>query len=96
MRTRSTLALLNLIGGLLGWLWMLASIAAVYFLIAAIAFHQPWSGFVWAIGTGAIANWLAQGFLENQARIAFEAQLVATGYSPEEAGREWMKRYLRT
>jgi hypothetical protein len=95
MTTRSKLALLNLIGALLGWAWILASIAAGYFLIAAIAFHQPWTGFVWAIGTGAIANCLARGFLENEARIAFEADLVATGYSPEEAGREWMKRYLR-
>jgi hypothetical protein len=95
MTTRSKLALLNLIGGLLGWAWILASIAAGYFLIAAIAFHQPWTGFVWAIGTGAIANCLARGLLENEARIAFEADLVATGYSPEEAGREWMKRYLR-
>jgi hypothetical protein len=95
MRTRSKLALLNRIGGLLGWAWILASIAAGYFLISAIAFHQPWTGFVWAIGTGAIAKCLARGFLENQARIAFEADLVATGYSPEEAGQEWMRRYLR-
>jgi hypothetical protein len=96
MRTGSKLALLDLVGGSLGLLWLVASMAAVYFLLAAIAFHQPWTGFVWSIGTGALANWLARGFLENHARISFEAELVATGYSPEEAGREWMKRYLRT
>ena len=95
MKARAKLVLLELIGGLFGWLWILASVAAVWFLIAALAFHGLWARFGWAFGTAVIAKWLARGFMDNQARVAFEADLVARGCSPEEAGKEWIKRYSR-
>ena len=87
MKTRPTLAWLELV------VWNLASLAAVYFLVAAIVFHTPWARLWWAIGIAVVAKWLASGLADNQARVAFEAALIAKGYSPEAAGKEWMSRY---
>ena len=53
---------LELIGGFFGWVWILASLAAVYFFVSALAFSGRWTSFFWAAGSGAIAKWLARGF----------------------------------
>jgi hypothetical protein len=75
MQTRTKLAILELIGGLLGWVWILASLAAVYFIVAVFAFDGTWSSFFWAAGTAVVAKWLAGGFMENQRRIAAELSI---------------------
>jgi len=95
MKTHTKLVWLELVSGLLGWAWILSSVAAMYFLVAALAFHHPWSRLWWAVGSAIIAKWLARGFADNQARVAFEADLVSKGHSPEDAGKEWAKRYAR-
>lgn len=41
-----------------------------------------------------MAKWLAKGFRDNQQRVAFEAELIAQGYSPKEAAKEWLSRYM--
>jgi hypothetical protein len=51
MQTRSKLVLLELVGGLFGWTWIIASVASVYFLVAALAFNGRWSSLFWAFGT---------------------------------------------
>lgn len=94
--THAKLVSLELISGVLGWVWIFASLATVYCLIAAVFFHAPWSHLWWTLGTAVIAKWLARGFIDNQERVAFEADLVAKGYSPEDAGREWMRRYMKS
>ena len=50
-------------------------------------------GWVW-IG-GGIAKWLARGFLDNQKRVAFEADLVSKDMSSKEAGHAWVEAYAR-
>jgi hypothetical protein len=52
---------------LFGWVWIIASLAFAYFLIAAIFFHSPWSRVGWAFGAGAGAKWLARGFNDHKA-----------------------------
>ena len=82
MQVRAKLAVLELISGLFGWGWIIASIAALYFLVMAIGFEGEWSSFFWAVGAGVIAKWLARGFEENKRRIGVENQTDA-GMSPE-------------
>ena len=74
METKSKLAILELIAGLLGWVWIGASIAALYFLAMAVLSDGTWSQFFWALGAGVIAKWLARGFEDNKKRVAYEAQ----------------------
>jgi len=95
MQTRSKLALLELIGGLFGWVWIIASIASIYFLVAALAFNGRWSNLFWAFGTGVVAKWLARGFNDHQKRVAYEAELVSQGLSPEEAREAWVRAYTQ-
>jgi hypothetical protein len=95
MKTGTKLAWLAHTAGLPGWVWILASLAALYFLAAAVAFHGAWSRLWWALACAAVAKWLARGFIDNQRRVAFEADLISKGYSAEEAGKEWIKRYSR-
>lgn len=71
---KTKLVILELISGLFGWAWIIASFAAVYFLVMAIGFEGKWSSFFWAVGAGIIAKWLARGFVENTMRIAEEDQ----------------------
>ena len=95
MELRKKLVLLELIGGIFGWLWILASLATLYFLVAAIFFDSPWSRALWAFGTGVVAKWLAKGFRDNQVRVAYVAEQMEKGLSHEEASREWSERYMR-
>ncbi len=95
MELRTKLICLELLGGIFGWVWIVASVAALYFLVAAIFFDSPWSRFFWAFGIGVVGKWLAKGFRDNQLRVAFVAELMEKGLSREEAGREWFERYMR-
>jgi hypothetical protein len=96
MQTKTKLMVLELIAGLFGWIWIIAFIAALYFLAVAIFSGGPWSRFFWALGLSAIAKWLLRGFNDNKQRVAFEAKLIADGYTREEAGEEWASRYLES
>lgn len=93
MESKTKLVWLELVGGILGWVWILASLAGLYFLAMAIFSDSPWSRFFLAIGVGAIAKWLATGFRDNQLRVAFVAEQMGTGLSREEAGKLWFDRY---
>jgi hypothetical protein len=66
MSTQSKLAILELIGGILGWVWIIASLSALCFLFAALFFDGAWSSFVWALATGVFAT----GFVDSQQRAA--------------------------
>jgi len=94
METQTKLFWLELVGGILGWVWILASVAALYFLVMSVFSDSPWSRFFWAFGTGVIAKWLAKGFRDNQIRVGFIAELMAKGFSQEEATKEWFQRYM--
>lgn len=93
MTTKSKLITLELIAGLLGWVWVGASIAALYFLAIAVFSDGAWSQFFWAIGASIVAKWLARGVEDNKNRVAYVAGLVADGFSPEEAGEKWYQEY---
>jgi hypothetical protein len=95
MELRAKLVWLELVGGIFGWVWIVASVTALYCLVVAIFFDSPWSRFFWAFGIGIIAKWLAKGFRDNQLRVAFVAELMEKGLSREEASREWFERYTQ-
>jgi len=94
MTTQGKLITLELIAGIFGWTWIIASIAALAFFIKAVGFGGKWSTFFWAGGVSIVAKWLARGFDDNKIRVAFEAKMIAQGLSPEEAARVWSERYL--
>jgi membrane protein implicated in regulation of membrane protease activity len=94
MQTKAKLALLELIGGFFGWLWIGASLFALYALAMAVFSTHPWSQFLWAVGVSVLAKWLARGFRDNQQRVAFVAQLISQGHTPEQASKEWLSRYM--
>jgi hypothetical protein len=93
MQAKTKMVWLELIGGLFGWAWIIASIGFIYFLLVAIFGSSPWSRVGWALGAGVIAKWLARGFNDHKARVAFTADLMAQGYTAEAAGEEWYARY---
>ena len=94
MQTKTKLVLLELTGGIFGWVWIIASVAALYFLAVAVFSDSPWSRFFWAFSVSVIAKWLAKGFRDNQQRVTFEAKLIAEGYTPEQSSQEWVSRYM--
>ncbi|WP_038247538.1 NfeD family protein [Ghiorsea bivora] len=96
MKTKSKLVFLELITSLFGWIWIGASIIALYSLIVALFSDGTWSQFFWALGASIIAKWLTRGFEDNRERIAYEAKLVNEGYSVEEAGQIWFQQYSKT
>lgn len=95
MELRTKLVWLELIGGIFGWVWIVASVAALYFLVVAIFFDSPWPRFFWMFGIGVVAKWLMKGFRDNQLRVAVVAELMENGLSHEEANKEWYVRYTR-
>lgn len=62
METKTKLVWLELVGGILGWVWILASVASLYFLVVAILSDNPWAPLFWTFGIGVVAKWLAKGF----------------------------------
>lgn len=93
MQTKSKLVILELIAGLIGWVWIGASIAALYFLAMAVFSDGTWSQFFWTLGANIVAKWLTRGFEDNKKRVAYEARLIDEGHSPEEARKIWVQEY---
>ncbi len=93
METKHKMALFELVAGLFGWVWIGASIAAIYFLTMVVVSDGEWAQFLWAIGIAIVAKWLARGFDDNKKRVFIEAELIAKGYSEEEAGEIWLEQY---
>lgn len=94
METKRKLALLELVAGLFGWVWIVASVAALYFVAIALFSDGSWWNVIWAIVIGAVGKWLSRGFSDNQKRVAYETELIERGFTPEDAGRAWTQAYL--
>lgn len=94
MDTKTKLVCLELVGGIFGWIWILASVATLYYLAVAIFSDSPWSRFFWALGISIIAKRLAKGLRDTQLRVGYVAELMAKGISQEEANKEWFDRYV--
>jgi hypothetical protein len=94
MQTRTKLVWLELIGGLLGWIWIVASLVFAYFLVVAAVGGASWSRVGWALGVGAVAKWLARGLNGHKVRVGFTADPGASGYTAQTAGEDWYARYI--
>lgn len=95
MSTKSKLVFFELISGVLGWIWIISSIAMLYFIAMIIFSDGTWNQFFWALGVSIISKWLAKGFNDTKIRIAFEQKLIDDGYSKEEAGKIWLEEYMK-
>ncbi len=93
MTTKTKLVILELVGGIFGWGWLLAAAAAIYFLVMAVGFEGSWTPFIVALVIGGLSKWLTRGILDHKTRVALEAEMVAKGLSPKEAGEAWLKAY---
>lgn len=93
METRKKLATLELVAGVFGWIWIIASIGALYFAAVAMFSTGSWWNVLWALVVAAVTKWLARGFHDSKQRVAYEVNLVERGFTPEEAGRAWVQAY---
>src|SRR3546814_16261664 len=64
-------------------------------VFAGLALFGDWSWWnvLYAAIVSGVAKWLTRGFLGNQKRIAFAADMVSKGMSPKEAGQAWLETY---
>ena len=65
----------------------------MYFLVMAVGFEGSWTPFIIALVVSGLSKWLARGFEDHKKRVAFEADMVAKGLSPDEAREAWLKAY---
>ena len=86
---KTKLIILELLGGLFGWIWIAVSIAAIYFLYQALANDGPWAIVLWSIVAGFVAMTIAVVFNNNQRRLDYVDQLMERGYPRSEAGAAW-------
>lgn len=93
MTTKKKLVLLELISGILGWGWMIAGAVTLYFVVMAIGFSGSWANAGIAFATGVICKWLAKGFHDSKIRVAYEAEMISRGMTPDEAGKAWIAAY---
>ncbi len=94
MQVPRSAVLFELLAGLFGWAWIIASVALLYFLVSASFWEGSWWNVLYAFLTGALAKWMARGFEDNKRRVLFVAQMVAQGMSPAEASEAWAKAYI--
>lgn len=80
MKRRTKLIWLEKFADLFGWVCIIASAAAFYFLLAAIALNSPWARLWWTVFVAVISKWLAMGLMDNKSRVDEQvAGLVADG-----------------
>ena len=72
MELKTKFLLVELFGGICGWIWIFTSAAALFFLGAAIFTDSPWPRFFWAFAISAVAKWLTRGFRQHHHRIAMK------------------------
>lgn len=84
------------IGHLFAWVWMIGSLAAIYFFVTAIFFDGVWSNFFWGLGVSVVGRWLAYGFMDNKNRVLRENELMSEGLSKKEAGQKWIEEYTNS
>lgn len=89
MNMRTVLVLLELLGGIFGWMWIAASIAAIYFLYGALANDDPWLYVLWSAVAGFGAKTVAVILNQNQRRLDYIDQLVQHGYPKSAAEVAW-------
>ena len=87
MESKSKLVVLELLAGLAGWVWIGASIVALYFFATAVFSDGTWSRFLLALGTSIVAKLLARSFETRKLQAASELVMVE-GSSPEQSPRE--------
>ncbi len=90
MKISTKLILLELFGGLFGWVWIGASIATIYFLYGALANDAPWSNLLWPIAIGFVSKSIAAAMGGNQRRLDYVDQLMKRGYSRADAATAWI------
>lgn len=93
MTIKSQSVMFAILSGLFGWVWIGSTIAVLVFAGLALFSDWSWWNVLYALIASGIAKWLARGFLDNQKRIAFEQDLIAKGYTAEQAGQAWIKAY---
>ncbi|MGF1609519.1 MAG: NfeD family protein [Kiloniellales bacterium] len=93
MSSKGQLIVLELLSGLFGWVWIGGGIAALVFAGLALFSDWSWWNVLYAAIVSGVAKWLARGFLDNQKRVAFEADMVSKGMSPKEARQAWLEAY---
>lgn len=89
MRTRTKIFTLDLLGGVFGFVWIAAFVAAVYFLHEALANGAPWSGLSWSLVTGVISKQIAAAFRVNKQRVEYVGHLTERGYAKAAAEAAW-------
>ncbi len=89
MKTKTKLVILELSGGLFGWIWIGASIGAIYFLYGVMANDAPWSNLLWSIAIGFVAKLIAAALDGNQRRLDYVDQLTERGYVLADAEFAW-------
>jgi hypothetical protein len=89
VKTKTKLVILELSGGLFGWIWIGASIVAIYFLYGVMANDAPWSNLLWSIVVGFVAKQIAAALNGNQRRLDYVDQLTERGYMPADAEFAW-------
>ena len=89
MQVKIELIILESIAGIFGWVWIGASIGAIYFLYQASANDGPWIFVLWSIVAGLVAKTIAVVVNDNQQRLPYVDQLMERGYPRSEAGAAW-------
>ena len=89
MTIRTVLVVLELLGGLFGWIWIGASIAAIYFLYGTLANDGPWLNVLWSVLAAIAAKFIAVVVNENRRRLDYMDQLSEHGYQKSEAAAAW-------
>lgn len=89
MKNSTARIILELLGGLFGWIWIGASIASLYFSYGALANDAPWSSLLWSVGIGLFAKQVAVVLNGNQQRLDYVDQLIQRGYTKLDASAAW-------
>ena len=76
MTSHSKAVALEVIENLFALVWIIASIATLYLLVAALTLDGSWSHVGIAVLTGAVGKWLAKSFHDVKLQLLADGQLL--------------------
>jgi hypothetical protein len=89
IKIKLKLVILDVLGGIFGWIWIGAAIASVYFLYGVLASAAPWSNLIWSLGVAFLAKCLSVSFNDHKQRVDYVDQLIRRGHTQTAATEAW-------
>jgi hypothetical protein len=89
LKTRTKIVSLEMLYGIFAWVWIGATVVAIYFLYGALANDASWSNVLWSVAASFVSKQISAVLNANKQRLDYVDQLTERGYEQADAEAAW-------